>query len=37
MNAVVAVKKRSPLAFFALVLALSAPFWWIGSVSDRQL
>ena len=29
--------KRSPLSFFALVFALSIPFWWIGSVSDLQL
>ncbi len=29
--------KSSPLTFFVLVIALSAPFWWLGSVSDLQL
>lgn len=29
--------KRSPLTFFALVFSLSAPFWWLGSVSDYQV
>lgn len=29
--------KKSPLTFFALVFALSLPFWWIGSVTDLQL
>lgn len=28
---------RSPLTFFVLVFALSAPFWWLGCVSDLQL
>ena len=31
------VPKSSPLTFFALVFALSAPFWWIGSVTGLQL
>ena len=29
--------KRFPLTFFALVFALSVPFFWIGSVTDLQL
>ena len=29
--------KRSPIRFFALVFALSAPFWWLGRVPDLQL
>lgn len=28
---------RSPLTFFAMVFALSVPFWWVGSVTDLQL
>jgi membrane protease YdiL (CAAX protease family) len=30
-------RRRSPLKFFGLVLALSLPFWLIGAISDRQL
>jgi membrane protease YdiL (CAAX protease family) len=30
-------QSRSPLAFFALVFALSVPFWLVGAVSGRQL
>ncbi|CAN5124407.1 hypothetical protein BH11PSE10_BH11PSE10_09810 [soil metagenome] len=37
MNAGVAVQQRSLLTFFALVFALSVPFWWIGSATDLQL
>ena len=37
MNVGIAVRKRSPLTFFAMVFALSVPFWWIGSVTDLQL
>ena len=29
--------KSSPLTFFALVFALSVPFWWLGSAVDLQL
>ena len=32
-----AVRNRSPLTFFALVLGLSFPFWLIGGVTDLQL
>ena len=32
-----ASRRRSPLRFFALVFALSAPFWWLGAVSGIQL
>ena len=30
-------RNRSPLAFFALVFALSVPFWLIGATTGRQL
>jgi CAAX protease family protein len=30
-------RKRSPLAFFGLVFALSIPFWGVGALSARQL
>ena len=31
-----AVRRRSPLAFFLLVFALSVPFWLVGAVAARQ-
>ena len=32
-----ALGRRSPLPFFALVLALSLPFWLVGALTRRQL
>jgi len=37
LNLRIAVQKRSPLKFFALVFSLSVPFFWIGSVTELQL
>ena len=33
----IAVPRRLPLTFFAVVFSLSIPFWWIGGVTDLQL
>ena len=32
-----APRRRSPLAFVALLLALSVPFWLVGAAAERQL
>ena len=36
MNSGIAVQNRSPLTFFVRVVALSTPYFWIGSVTKLQ-